>query len=179
MLNALRRRGQLRRLSDGLCASLIARSREPVFYEEFGVADTIDGRFDMLALHAWLILDELVRRDEQGLSQAVVDALFAQFDEALREQGAGDMAMGRRITKMADALYGRLKAYREAADHTQLAAAIGRNVYRGAEGRLEQAGTLATYAAAARDHLSRVDLSAGELDFGPLAQFEFSRHDDA
>lgn len=176
MLNGLRRRAQQRRVSDALCAGLIARAREPVFFLEFGVADTIDGRFDMLALHAWLVLDRLAAQEEQGISQALVDALFVQFDEALREQGAGDMGMGRRMTKMADAFYGRLKAYREAIDSAQLAAAILRNVYRGADGHLEQALALATYASTVRDRLARCDFADGELDFGPPAQYPATSH---
>ncbi len=171
MLNALRRRGQWRRVSDRLCAGLVAHARSLVFFEDFGVADTINGRFDMLVFHAWLVLDALAGRGEQGLAQALVDALFVQFDEALREQGAGDVGMSRRMTKMADAFYGRLKAYREASDHPQLAAAILRNVYRGTEGRLERAGALANYAAAARECLIHADLAAGHLDFGAPARF--------
>ncbi|MGB8363803.1 MAG: ubiquinol-cytochrome C chaperone family protein [Rhizomicrobium sp.] len=179
MLNALRQRGQRRRLSDSLCAGLAAHARSLVFFRDFGVADTIDGRFDMLVFHAWLVLDALAGRGEQGLSQVLVDAVFVQFDEALREQGAGDMGIGRRMTKMGEAFYGRLKAYREAADHTQLAAAILRNVYRGAEGRREQALALATYAAAARDRLACADLTAGQLDFGSPAQFCPANHANA
>jgi cytochrome b pre-mRNA-processing protein 3 len=176
MLTAMRRRGQWRRLSGRLCAGLIARSREPVFFEDFCVADTIDGRFDMLVVHAWLVLDVLAAKGEQGLSQALVDALFVQFDEALREQGAGDMAMGRRIAKMTDAFYGRLKAYSEAHSHAELKEAVLRNVYRGAAGRLEQADALATYAAMAGVCLARSDLAAGEIDFGPPAQFRPGSH---
>ncbi len=179
MLNALRRRGQWRRLSESLFAGLIARARSPVFFEDFGVADTIDGRFDMLVLHAWLVLDALASKGDQGLARVLVDDLFVQFDAALRQQGVGDVGMGRRMTQMAEAFHGRLKAYREAADHAQIAAAILRNVYRGAAGRLEQAGALANYAAAAREHLARADLAAGQLDFGPSPQFQPASYADA
>jgi cytochrome b pre-mRNA-processing protein 3 len=167
MLNALRRRAETRRLSDGLLAGIIARARLPVFYERLGVADTIDGRFDLLVLHAWLVLDRLAQQGANKTSQALVDALFVQFDEALREQGAGDVGMSRRMTKMADAFYGRLKAYREAADEKALAEAILRNVYRSDDTKVEQAGALAIYAVSTRERLSGADLAAGALDFGP------------
>src|SRR5215469_12388198 len=166
MLNAWRRRAEERRLSDSLLAALITRARSPVFYERLGVADTIDGRFDLLLLHAWLVLDRLSAQGAQGTSQALVDGLFVQFDEALRQQGAGDMGMGRRMTKIADAFFGRLKAYREAADCTALADAILRNVYRGDVRKVEQADALAIYAAAARARLELVDATTGLLDFG-------------
>ena len=167
MLNALRRRAETRKTSDALLAGTIARARRPVFYETFGVPDTIDGRFDLLVLHAWLVLDRLAQQEATALSQSLVDGLFVQFDEALREQGAGDMGMGRRMTKMADAFYGRLKAYREAADEKALADAIVRNLYRGDAGKVEQAAALAIYAASARERLSQADLNTGAPDFGP------------
>lgn len=166
MLNALRRRAEWRRLSDSLLAALIVQARLPVFYERLGVADTIDGRFDLLVFHAWLVLDRLAVQGARELSQALVDGLFVQFDEALREQGAGDMGMGRRMTKMADAFFGRLKAYQAASDSTTLAGAILRNVYRGDASKVEHADALAMYAAAARARLEMADLTQGMLDFG-------------
>ncbi|HTW35714.1 MAG TPA: ubiquinol-cytochrome C chaperone family protein [Rhizomicrobium sp.] len=154
-------------MSDALLAGTIARGRRPVFYETLGVPDTIDGRFDLLVLHAWLVLDRLAQQGADALSQSLVDALFVQFDEALREQGAGDMGMGRRMTKMADAFYGRLKAYREAPDEKALADAILRNLYRGDAAKVEQATALAIYAASVRERLSQADLNTGAPDFGP------------
>jgi len=169
MLNALRRRAQTRQASDALLATLSARSRHPVFYAGFGVADTIDGRFDLLVLHAWLVLEGLTEQKHEALAQALVDGLFIQFDEALREQGAGDMGMSRRMTKMADAFYGRLKAYGEASDTETLAAAMVRNVFRGDSSKLEEARGLAIYATAARARLASADLSQDAIEFGPIA----------
>jgi cytochrome b pre-mRNA-processing protein 3 len=166
MLNALRRRAETRKASDALLAALIARSRLPVFYEKLGVPDTIDGRFDLLVLHTWLVLDRLAQQGADTLSQSLVDGLFVQFDEALREQGAGDMGMGRRMTKMADAYFGRLKAYREATDQKALTDAIVRNLYRGDAGKVEQAAALAIYAASARERLTEADLNTNAPDFG-------------
>lgn len=167
MLNALRRRAETRRVSDRLMTELVARARRPVFYERFAVADTIDGRFDLLALHAWLVLDRLKQQGAGALEQGLIDALFVHFDEALRQQGAGDVGMGRRMTKFADAFYGRLKAYGEAADGAGLADAILRNVFRGDMGKVEPARALAIYAASARARLSGADLVADPPDFGP------------
>jgi cytochrome b pre-mRNA-processing protein 3 len=167
MLNALRRRAETRRVADRLLAELVDRARRPVFYEKLAVADTIDGRFDLLVLHAWLVLDRLKQQGGGAVSQSLIDALFVHFDEALRQQGAGDVGMGRRMTKFADAFYGRLKAYGEAADEAGLADAIVRNVFRGDPAKVEPARALAIYAASARRHLSGLDLAADAPDFGP------------
>jgi cytochrome b pre-mRNA-processing protein 3 len=167
MLNVMRQRAQTRQAAEALISALSARARLPVFYRKFGVADTIDGRFDLLVLHAWLVLERLSQQKLDALAQALIDGLFIQFDEALREQGAGDMGMSRRMTKMADAFYGRLKVYGEAADTEALAAAIVRNVFRGDAAKLEEARALAIYVMAARAHLASADFTRGAIDFGP------------
>lgn len=148
----------------GFYDALVARSRDPVFFRNFAVPDTLDGRFDMMALHAWLVLAWLkgVGRDAQA--QGLTDAIFTGFDEALREQGAGDMGLGRRIKAMADAFFGRLKAYDGAADSDAMAQALARNLYRGGAVD-ERARKLADYVGSARMHLENA--KAG-LDFGPL-----------
>lgn len=168
MLNALRRRNERRRHSESLAAALVARARAPEFYRELQVADTIDGRFDLLVLHAWLVLDRLGGQGAREFSQALTDSLFTHFDEALRQQGAGDIGMGRRMSKMADAFFGRLKAYGDAADDKALADAILRNVYRGDGGKVEQARALAIYASSVRARFADKDLTADVPDFGPL-----------
>ncbi len=59
MLNLLKglaaRKQEVARLYD----ALVNRAREPVFFAGFGVADSLDGRFDLLVFHAWLVLKEL------------------------------------------------------------------------------------------------------------------------
>lgn len=165
MLNALRRRSERRRLADAVVAALVVQARQPVFFERYGVADSIDGRFDLVALHAWLVLERLAGQGAQALSQAVVDGLFEQFDDALRQQGAGDMGMSRRMSKMAEAFYGRLKAYGEAPDRQALAAALLRNVFRGNTEHLERAEALAIYTETARARLAAADCAAGEVAF--------------
>jgi len=168
MLRAHRERGMHRRIGAQLGAGLSARAREPVFFLHCGVPDTIDGRFDVLMLHAWLVLERLQSHGEDDLAQALVDALFVHLEEALREQGAGDMSMSRRLKKMAGAFYGRLQAYRDATDENALAAAVTRNLYRGDASRVEQAVGIARYAVAARTRLAQCCLEQGQLEFGPL-----------
>ena len=161
MLNLFRKSAARKALGLRLYGELTARSRALVFFREFGVADTIDGRFDLLALHGWLALEHL-----QGeAAQALTDAIFIGFDEAMREQGQGDMGLGRKMKQFADAWYGRLNAYSAAPDAPSLAAALARNLYRGAA-MDDRIRTLADYAFAAREYLRYAP--DGVLDFGPL-----------
>ena len=166
MLNSLRKSENARRAARSLHQAIVERARAPVFYAELGVADSVDGRFDLIALHAWLVLEQLRAARLNDLSQALTDALFVGFDEGLRDLGAGDMGMGRRMKKLADAFYGRLKAYGESAGDAALGEALERNLYRGAP--CARMADLVRYVAAAQEHLARADLASGAVDFGPL-----------
>lgn len=122
-----------------LYLTLAGQARQPVFYGGGGVADTLDGRFDMLALHMFLILRRLSGQSaspaEAQLAQILFDVMFGDMDRSLREMGVGDLTVGRKIREMADAFYGRAEAYETgiAAEdgNASLSAALTRNLYRG------------------------------------------------
>lgn len=166
MLNLLRKSAARKRDGARLYDALVTRARQPVFYRDLGTADSIDGRFDLVVLHAWMALAALRAAQLGQAAQGLTDAVFVGFDEAMREQGAGDMGLGRKMKAFANAFFGRMTAYEEAGqDRQALAQALARNLYRGAavDGR---ALAMADYVLAARAHLA-----AGlpeTLDFGPL-----------
>jgi len=168
MLKAFLKSRSDKSLGTEICTAIGTRARNPVFFAELGVPDTIDGRFDLVVLHAWLVLARLQELGMKDVSQGVVNSLFASFDESLRELGVGDIGIGHRVKKMADAFYGRLSAYGEAKDSVALKDAIVRNVYRGQTGHDAQADALARYATAARALLSKDDFSSGAAEFGPV-----------
>ncbi len=172
MLNVLRRSAARRKTAEALSAAIAVRARAPEFFRDWGVADSFNGRFDMLTLHAWLVLERLREAGYGDLSQALVNALFASFEEALREQGAGDIGMSRRLKKIANAFYGRLGVYGRAASPAELAAALLRNVFGGEPEKASDAERLAEYAMLARARLASAQLAEGRLDFGPLGASE-------
>ena len=102
-----------------LYAAVVARAREPVFYTRFRVPDSLDGRFDMIALHAFLVLRRLKEEGADGaaLGQALFDVIFSDMDRSLREMGAGDLGVGRRVKRMARGFYGRIAAYDQCRRH--------------------------------------------------------------
>jgi cytochrome b pre-mRNA-processing protein 3 len=162
-------KNRARRLAaERLLATLVARARAPIFFRELGVADTVDGRFDLIALHASLLLERLEAAGRRDLSQALIDKIFTSFDEGLRDLGAGDIGIGKRIQKMADAFYGRMQAYAEARDEAALATAIKRNVFREALGHEDAAHVVAQYVLSARNALGSLDPDSDEITFGPL-----------
>ena len=162
MLNLLRKSTARKQHAQRLYDGLVTRAREPVFFAALGVADSLDGRFDLLVFHAWLALKEL---KGAAVAQDLTNLIFTGFDEAMREQGAGDMSIGHKLKAMADAFYGRVAAYDAAKEEQELAAALARNLWRGGQVD-ERARALAAYAAKARQSLARALPDA--LDFGPL-----------
>ena len=171
MLNLLRKSAARKEFAARLETQLVARARDPYFFRTLNVPDTVDGRFDLVALHGWLVLERLKLDGMDAAAQALTDSLFIGFDEALREQGTGDMGMGRRMKAIANAFFGRLAAYSGAKDATTMAEALARNVWRGAPVDAP-AQSLAAYVASARVALSRGDIANGVLDFGPLPKAE-------
>ena len=121
-----------------LYTEVVAQSRLPGFYAVWGVPDSVDGRFDLLVAHAFLVMRRLGSADgaagpeARAVSQALFDLMFADLDQNLREMGVSDLAVGSRIKTMAEAFYGRVAAYDGAiaADEAALAAALNRNVFR-------------------------------------------------
>lgn len=165
MLTLLRKTAARKQEARRLYDDLVSRSRAPVFFIRFGVADNIDGRFDLLVFHAWLALRALKQAGHGLAAQSLTDMIFVGFDEAMREQGAGDMGLGHKLKKFANAFYGRLMAYETARDQAELAQALARNLWRGAEADA-RATVLAAYAEAAKASLARG--LPRTLDFGPL-----------
>jgi len=165
MLNLLRKGAARKHKGAALHDGLVTRARQAVFFRDFAVADTIDGRFDMVVLHAWLALSALKESGLHEEAQGLTDAIFVGFDEAMREQGAGDMGLSRKMKAFADAFYGRVAAYELAKDENEMAAALARNLWRGAEAD-ERARTLAAYAWGAKSSLKQA--LPDTLDFGPL-----------
>jgi cytochrome b pre-mRNA-processing protein 3 len=159
-----------RRLYD----AMISRAREPVFHTRFAVPDTIDGRFDLLALHAFALMEVLKSTQPKGaqIGARLASVIFAGFDDALRELGISDFGISRRMKALAGAFYGRLEAYDAAASEPALSGAIVRNLYRADVMRVHEAEILAHYITLARAALRAQSdaLLQGAADFGPLPE---------
>jgi cytochrome b pre-mRNA-processing protein 3 len=132
-LASLFRRNRLRDAALGLYGAIVEQARRPVFFTSGGVPDTIDGRFELIALHVFLVLNRLKaeRSRTEPFAQALFDEMFADMDRALREMGVGDLAVGRHVKGMAKSFYGRVVAYEAglAGGDAALAEALTRNLY--------------------------------------------------
>lgn len=157
-----------KRAAAALYDSVVAAARRPALYEAGGVADTVDGRFDMIALHAFLLFRRMSGAPGwQPVGDALANHIMKDMDRSLREMGVGDMSVGKKMKKLARAFYGRLDAYWGALqadapggspDPDAFKEALARNVYRDPDmdeaARDRAAACLATYCRAQIDHLA-------------------------
>lgn len=151
-----------------LYGAIVAAGRRPVPYAEWGVPDTVTGRFDMIALHLFLVLDRL-KGGHGDFRQNLVDTFFDDMDRSLREMGVGDVSVGKKVRKMAESFYGRIDAYEKALpkEAAAMEAALARNIY--PDGAPEGAtAKLAAYVAKARQSLNEQDdrqIVAGSITY--------------
>ena len=159
-----------------ILGEIVAAARRPSLYEALGVPDRINGRFELLTLHAGLVLRRLAALGglADAIAQDLVNGVFAHFDDTLREMGMSDIAVAKRLKAMASAFYGRNAAYAAALDNgsgVDLAAALARNVY-GATGQDfgPKAKALAHYVASADAALATIPIdmfATGRFRFPP------------
>jgi cytochrome b pre-mRNA-processing protein 3 len=144
-----------------LYAAAAAQARTPDFYARMGAPDTVEGRFELYTLHVALLLRRLKGQGPQAAetAQAVFDTYLTGLDDALREMGVGDLSVGKKMRKLGEAFYGRVRHYDEAftalPDRAPLEAIIGRTVL---AGQADAAAPLAAYAAAAMNQLDQLSL---------------------
>ena len=153
--------------------SVVEQARRPVFFLDGGVPDTVDGRFELICLHAFLYLHRLKGERPQSapLSQRFFDLMFADFDRSLREMGTGDLSVGRHVKRMAQAFYGRIAAYEAglAGADAVLQPALARNLFGTVSPTPGQLQVMADYVRREAVRLSQQDaamLLAGQITFG-------------
>lgn len=172
MLKWLQARRRKHDVAADIYSSLVAHARDPGFYRSYGVPDTMLGRFEMICLHSFLLFRRLGKTDNAGreLSQAVHDLMFADLDRTLREQGVGDMGIGKRVKKLARNLYGRIAAYEAglAGEKTVLADALKRNLYASGTPSDDEVEAMIAYMLDAIDNLDAQqtsDIMLGHVGF--------------
>jgi cytochrome b pre-mRNA-processing protein 3 len=157
---------------DALYGALVQKARDPRFYRDMGVPDTVDGRFDMIVIHAMLVMRRLRETPEEvhRTGQRLFDLMFLDMDRSLREMGVGDMGVGKHVKKMARAFYGRAAAYEAGLDESGAALdqAVSDNLYRHGQPAPGVVKEVAEYIRRASAHLAQqpvADVLAGRIDF--------------
>lgn len=171
-LKSIFRRSQPKSAAHDVYRVVLARAREPWFYRSLGVPDTVDGRFEMVALHAFLLLRRL--KGEPGATafgQDFFDAMFDDMDLNLREMGAGDMGVGKRVKAMVQAFYGRVAAYDHGLSGEGLDEALTKNLYGTVSPAPADVRLMSDYIRRQAAHLAGMDtvrLTSADFAFGDL-----------
>ena len=156
-------------------AQIVAKARQPWLYLKAGVPDTVTGRFDMITLHSFILIEHIGSKSkvETDFAQAVFDEVFLDMDHSLREMGVGDLSVGKKIRKMSEIFYGACNGYREAFENSgkeldiALANAFKRNVT-GEEVAADQLDRLVEYAQQLKTRIETIpveDILTGKFDW--------------
>jgi cytochrome b pre-mRNA-processing protein 3 len=154
---------------EAIYGTIVTQAREPLFYRDLGVPDTVNGRFDLLVLHLWMVLRRMNSTEGGvGLSQMLFDRFCDDMDGNLREMGVGDLTVPKRMQAFGEAFYGRAAAYDLAltAGAEPLAQALCKNILNGEQ--IENARRLAFYTETAIAALAGLDdatLQSGSWKF--------------
>lgn len=179
MLDWLKHRSPVNRKAEELYGKVVAAARNPWFYGPGRVADTPEGRFDLVAIHLFLVAERAMsgKTDGEALAQRLIEAFVTDMDDCMREMGVGDLTVPKRVKRAAAVFYERAGVYRAAlaappppGANDPLAAILI------ADGLATQASAafvsqMAAYVRAAHTsitHVSAEDFAAGIWAFAPV-----------
>lgn len=158
-----------------LFASIILQSRLSTFYSELDIEDSMDGRFDLLALNMAFVLDKLDQHEEvedcAQLGRNLQEIMFDNLDLTLREIGVGDLGVGKKIKLMAEAFYGRMSVYKQlfnSRDLNKMIEALNRNLYRERKINIETLNQMSQYVYDQKNHINNQSIEkiiSGKIDF--------------
>lgn len=116
MLNWWKSRAAQTRKSDRIYDEIIAAARHPAFYADAGIPDNLDGRYEMIVLHLFLVMERLRGEgtDADLMARLVLERFIEDMDDCMREIGVGDLTVPKRVKKAAAGFYDRSSRLREA-----------------------------------------------------------------
>jgi cytochrome b pre-mRNA-processing protein 3 len=177
MLDWLTRRSAVKRKALELYGGVVTAARNPWFYGPGRVEDTPESRFELVALHLFLVAERAKEQQPDGdaLAQGLIEALVTDMDDCLREMGVGDLTVPKRVKRAAAVFYERGGAYRQAladgaaSGGTDLLKDLLTRTLLSIDAEPAFAAALAAYVRASHDRLSIQDLaSTRQLDFAAL-----------
>lgn len=174
MLNWLTRRSASKRKAEAIYGKVVAAARQPAFFGVGRVADTPEGRFEVVALHLFLVAERVkaLRPDGQDVARAMIETFVTDMDDCMREMGVGDLTVPKRVKRAAAAFYERSGDYRAAlaqsgqASKAALSAVLARDLL-GPNADSAFAALLADYVRRSHDGLA--GLTAGDMDSAGIA----------
>ncbi len=178
MFDFLSKKKKLNISAHKLFSKVIEQSRDTFFYTDLDVEDSLDGRFDLMAIHMTLVIEKLDNNQDNAdagqIKRHLQEIMFDNLDLTLREIGVGDLGVGKKIKVMAEAFYGRMTTYQKLfknKDVEQMSLAIGRNLYRGHDVNKIILSKISSYVYGQVTHINNQsiqDILDGNIDFMPI-----------
>ncbi len=157
--------------ANALYLAAVDQSRQPIFFTDYKVPDTVDGRFDMIIVHVMLLIRRFRGAGDEAasLSQDILNLMFDDMDRNFREMGISDLSIGKHVKKTAKAFYGRAEMIEAGLDSDidSLASTLLETVYRSNEQVESLSSELASY-------LSRTDTQLKQQSIDSLVQGEIT-----
>lgn len=157
LFNSFREKRRRHDAAASLYTAAVDQARYPIYFTDWGVPDSVDGRFDMIILHTMLLIRRMRGNGEEAAEtcQSILNLLFADMDRNLREMGVGDLSVGKHVKRMAKAFYGRAETWEAGIDagNAALRESLRETVYRTAAPTDDQVGALADYVSMQDEHL--------------------------
>jgi len=165
MFSWITARTRRRRNAHNFYGSIVALSRAPALYSDFGVPDTVEGRFEILVLHMFAALERLglEKGEQRNLNQELVNLFFADMDTTSRELGVGDLKVPKKIRALAAVYEERIAAYKKAfkaTDMQLLSDEFNQNIFNGNGASHEGTKELVRYAQTLRTKLADISIDA-------------------
>lgn len=158
MFNWLKNRAETRQKANNLYSLAANHARQPEFYQSFQVPDSITGRYEMLCIHVFLLLERLrISKTEDDISQLLTEILVKELERAYRDSGFRDLSIPKNIKRLIAGFYERASVYKSglyAEDQTELCEAVNRYVFASTTSVDNRAITLALYIRAAHQNLA-------------------------
>jgi cytochrome b pre-mRNA-processing protein 3 len=171
----IQKKSHLQEIGGLLYSECLAQARLPSFYTDLDVPDTIDGRFDLLVFHLFIVIYVMEPLEKNGkeLSQSLFDITFRDLERAIREMGIGDLSVPKHMKRMMEGFHGRCTAYKQAlktGTEDALMETIARNIYgkKLEECSIDNVNKLYSYMNSNISKLSDMDLCAGNIKFEPI-----------
>lgn len=172
----------VKRKAGELYGMVVTAARQPAFYGAQRVADTPEGRFELIALHLFLLAERLTQEKPEGeeLARHLIEAFVTDMDDCMREMGVGDLTVPKRVKRAAAVFYERSGVYRDAlalvtpdgSDSTdQLSAALA-DALLDAQPPSAFSAEMAAYTRASHAALTQAsyaDVAAGKITFAPVS----------
>ena len=141
-------------LIENIYTNIVKTSRNKSFFLDYKVDDTVEGRFDIILLHSFIIFNYFIStgKSKSKIPQLLFDHMFSDFDSNLREMGFGDIAVNKRMKKFISAFYGRILSYsnsyaeyKENNSILSLSYAIKKNIYKNKKTTDEKINIISDY----------------------------------